>query len=243
MAYGIVYCLIDITSDREYVGQTVKTAEKRFKEHAREEYYIGRAIRDIGAENFLIVILKECDSKAELDYWEKHFIKSRDTMSPNGYNLTEGGEGGKMCPEVCAKISATKTGQKLPPEVIAKLVKANTGKKLSPEHCAKIGAAHKGKKKSPEWCAKIGMGNKGKKHSIEQTTAQRKPSPYEILRSEIEKRALTYTGIAKAIGITHGAFSDKMRGKYNFTSAQKIAIKNFLGVEMSVEELFAREDD
>lgn len=220
MAYGIVYCLIDITSDREYVGQTVKTAEKRFKEHAREEYYIGRAIRDIGAENFLIMILKECDSKAELDRWEKHFIKSRDTLAPNGYNLREGGEGGKLCAESIAKISATLTGRR--------------GKKLPP--------------RTPEWCAKQSEARRGKKLNlpteaiINQAVAHRLPSPYKTLQNEIEKRALTYIEIAKALGLYRDTISKKMRGAQNFMPAQKLAIKNFLGVEMSVEELFKREN-
>lgn len=129
MAYGVIYLIIDATNDKEYVGQMIRSVEERLKEHARSKYYIGRAMRAIGVENFLVVVLRECDSKEELDRCEKHFIKSRNTLSPNGYNLTEGGEGGKPCPEVCAKIAASKTGQKLPPEVIAKLVKANTGKK------------------------------------------------------------------------------------------------------------------
>ena len=45
------------------------------------------------------------------------------------------------------------------------------------------------------------------------------------------------------IGLTDSVFSNKMRGRKNFKPAQKIAIKNLLGVEMSVEELFKRFDD
>lgn len=105
-----------------------------------------------------------------------------------------------------------------------------------------MSASHLGKKKSPEWCAKIGVRNKGKKHSIEQTTAQRKPSPYKTLQTEIEKRELTYIEMAKVIGIKRNTFSMKMNDKCNFTAAQKIAIKEFLHVDMSVEELFRRED-
>ena len=231
MAYGVVYDLIDITSDREYVGQTVQPVEKRFKEHFYEKTYIGNAMRAIGKENFLIVILKECDSKEELDRWEKHLIKSRDTLAPNGYNLREGGEGGgKLCAESIAKMSASRKGKKRPPEVGAKVSAKLTGRKKSPEHIAKVAAARHGKKQPPEAVVK-------------QAVATRKPSPYRVLQNEIEKRALTYTEIAKAIGIAINAFSNKMLGKEKFRPAQKLLIKNFLGVEMSVEELFAREDD
>jgi len=50
-------------------------------------------IQKHGADLFATAILKICYSQEELDFWEKHLIKSRDTMSPNGYNLIEGGIG------------------------------------------------------------------------------------------------------------------------------------------------------
>ena len=31
--YGVIYLLINAINDKEYVGQTTKTAEERFKEH------------------------------------------------------------------------------------------------------------------------------------------------------------------------------------------------------------------
>ncbi len=127
--YGIVYLLIDGTNDRHYVGQTTKTLEERFKRHARsKKSLIGRTIRTHGADNFVSVILKECDSKKELDRWEKHFIKSYDSMSPNGYNFTEGGDGVvgySPTAEVLAKIVASHTGKKHTPEITVKMAAAN----------------------------------------------------------------------------------------------------------------------
>ena len=112
--YGIIYLLIDGTNDMEYVGQTRHSLEKRFKEHKRhKKYHIGNAINKHGEDMFVKVILKECYSPEELSYWERHFIKSRDTMAPNGYNLTEGGERDfRMSPETIAKISAANSGEK-----------------------------------------------------------------------------------------------------------------------------------
>ena len=91
--YGVVYTMIDGTNDMEYVGQTTRTVEERFKEHAKADSYIGNAIRAHGEDMFVIAILKVCYSKEELDKWERHMIRSRDTKCPNGYNLTDGGEG------------------------------------------------------------------------------------------------------------------------------------------------------
>ena len=160
--YGIIYLLIDGINDMEYVGQTKRTLEKRFKEHAKENTYIGNAIRSHGEDMFVKVTLKVCYSPEELSYWERHFIKSRDTMAPNGYNCTTGGERDfTRSPETCAKISASKMGEKHP----------QYGKPLSDEHRAKISASTSGEKNpnfgkhhSPETCAKISAKNSGENH-------------------------------------------------------------------------------
>ena len=191
-AFGVVYLLIDGTNDKEYVGQTTKTAEERFKYHKScNKSYIGNAIRAHGAENFVIAILKVCKSKEELDYWEKYFIKARNTKYPHGYNFTDGGEGTlghkhtpetialmkkkhkgrKLTPEQCANIKASKMGEKNPffgkkhtPESIAKMKKTRTGRRYTPEHCANIAAGLKGRKFTPEHCKNISESKKGEKH-------------------------------------------------------------------------------
>lgn len=123
MAYGIIYLLIDATNDKEYVGQTTKTLKKRFNQHKRGDQLIDRTIQKRGEDMFTTAILKECASKAELDFWERHMIRSRDTKCPNGYNLTEGGDGVgglKHTPEHNAKIAAVLTGKKRPLEFVVK---------------------------------------------------------------------------------------------------------------------------
>ncbi|MBR1804992.1 MAG: GIY-YIG nuclease family protein [Selenomonadaceae bacterium] len=99
-AGGVVYLLIDGTNDFEYVGQTTRSAEERFKEHAKADSYIGNVIRAHGADMFVVVVLKICHSKEELDYWERRLIKSRNTKAPFGYNCTDGGEGIVGCAEI-----------------------------------------------------------------------------------------------------------------------------------------------
>lgn len=66
---GIVYLVIDGTNDMEYVGQTTKTVEERFKQHMKADTCLGNAIRAHDAENFTNAILKVCGSKDELDFW------------------------------------------------------------------------------------------------------------------------------------------------------------------------------
>ncbi len=131
--YGVIYLIIDGTNDKEYVGQTTRTIKRRFWEHTRRDYHLDRAIRAHGADMFEICVLKKCESKEELDYWEKYFIKSRHTMAPNGYNLTEGGDGatGYVCSdETRAKISAAMKGKTHSLEQVRKA--AMTHRKYTP---------------------------------------------------------------------------------------------------------------
>lgn len=46
-----------------------------------------------GIDNFDFEIIEECD-KSMLSEREKYWIQFYDSMVPNGYNLTNGGDGG-----------------------------------------------------------------------------------------------------------------------------------------------------
>ena len=246
----------------EYVGKTTRSVEERFKEHTKSPYRIGKAIRKHGVENFVIAILKVCYSKAELDFWEKHFIKSRNTLSPCGYNLTEGGDGGGVpCDETLAKLSASHMGNRHTDEHKAKIATALKGKKKSPEHCAKMSVVQSGERNSffgkhhtAEWCAKMSVIQSGEKsfffgkhyteeERLNRSLAYRGKSPYKNLLAELDAHKFTYTAFAKILDLSIATISRKMSGKQNFTPEQKERIKNLLGVEMSVEELFKHFDD
>ena len=124
--YGIIYLLIDGTNDFEYVGQTTQSLEQRFHQHKYGDQYIDHAIQKHGEDMFVKAILKVCYSKEELDYWERHFIKSRDTMAPNGYNLTAGGSNSSMsCDKSRAKLSATKRSDSPYKNLICEMDKEN----------------------------------------------------------------------------------------------------------------------
>ena len=47
-----------------------------------------------GIDNFIVEKIKDC-SKDDMDFFEKKLIQEYNTLSPSGYNLTEGGNKGK----------------------------------------------------------------------------------------------------------------------------------------------------
>src|ERR1039458_2806773 len=82
-------------NDKQYVGQTIGTLEQRWKEHtgSNTNSFLHKAIRKYGKDNFLVEKIHECGTKEEMDFVEMFYIALLITKAPNGYNLTDGGEG------------------------------------------------------------------------------------------------------------------------------------------------------
>ena len=76
---------------RRRLGQTTRTLEERFSEHAEADSLLGKAIQRYGAENFSCEVLAECETPEELDAQERFYIKKLDCKHPKGYNGTDGG--------------------------------------------------------------------------------------------------------------------------------------------------------
>ena len=281
MIYGVIYLLIDGTNDREYVGQTILTVEERFKGHMRGNQYIDAVIRKRGADLFATAVLKVCYNKAELDFWEKHFIKSRDTKAPNGYNLTDGGEGVVgWTDEMRKRVSAALTGRPKSAEHCAKLSAARKGKPLSPEHCAKLSLVRRGKKRSAETRANISaaltglpksaehrahlseakkgthatdeardkmsaahLGKKLKPRSAEDraniSAKNRSKIVYPNLVAELDARQMTYSDLAKLLGLK--TIGDKMSGRRKFTDEQCAKLVEIFG--KTIEYLLERDEN
>ena len=216
-AYGVIYLLINCTNDKEYVGQTIRSLEVRFKQHAKADTHIGRAIRAHGADMFIITTLKICYDKEELDAWEKHFIKYRDTMAPNGYNLTEGGDGGKPCAELSAKKSANMSGEKHP----------FFGKHHTAESKAKMAIAHKGKTPAPETCSKKSVANRSESH-------------FKNLLSEMDAHNLSYNALGQLLGLNQVSVSERMLGRIKFSESGVAKLVEIF--KKPAEYLMARDD-
>ncbi|MBR3745690.1 MAG: GIY-YIG nuclease family protein, partial [Selenomonadaceae bacterium] len=89
--FGVVYLITNQIDGKPYVGQTTRTLEQRFAEHAKADSLIGKAIRKYGAENFSIEVLAECKTQEELDDKERFYIEKMDCKHPKGYNANDGG--------------------------------------------------------------------------------------------------------------------------------------------------------
>ena len=94
-----IYKIVNLINGKIYVGQSVDIIE-RWKQHgykafnSNEKAYnsaIHSAFRKYGLENFQLEILEECLID-ELDEKERYWIKKLNTLTPNGYNILQGGQ-------------------------------------------------------------------------------------------------------------------------------------------------------
>ena len=89
-----IYKITNLQNSHSYIGQSINI-ENRIKAHYRtkDSAYIHRAIQKYGKNNFKYSILEICaPNKQELNEREQYYIKKYNTLSPNGYNLTKGGD-------------------------------------------------------------------------------------------------------------------------------------------------------
>ena len=171
----VIYKIENKIDGKIYVGQTQRTLEERMKEHLKKSCtvygnsYIDRAIKKYGIEIFSVEIVEECETLDELNEREIFWIKFYNCKKPNGYNLTDGGEGTSghiVTEETRKKISEShkgKNGRICSKETKAKISMANKGRIVSPEVRAILSAKHKGKKLSDSTKAKMAKSKKNKR--------------------------------------------------------------------------------
>ena len=189
---GIYYIKCKVTG-AIYIGKS-ENIYRRFNRHKYElcrnnhkNMYLQRAYNKYGEDSFIWGIIEECNS-ADLNFKERYYIKLYKDMGNILYNMTDGGDGGKMpdyiIERVKVKISMANRGNpklrhcgsdngmygKHHTDITKAKISKNRkgkpswtlGKHLSQETRAKIGAKNKGKKLSDVSKAKISMQLKGK---------------------------------------------------------------------------------
>ncbi len=138
-----IYEIKNTNNDKKYIGYS-KNIENRVKRHFRklsknlhENFYLQNAWNKYGEKCFKYLILEEVETYL-LKEKEIEYIKSLNTKYPNGYNLTNGGDGIVNLDEVSKnKIRDAQLGNKnragaiLSQETKNKISIGNKGKKIS----------------------------------------------------------------------------------------------------------------
>lgn len=229
-----VYRIYFPTSDKSYIGQT-QDLKRRMSRHLKSNFLVGKALRKY--DDWEVYILHTVKTRDEANRIEIEEIRNFNSIAPNGYNLTRGGEGisgYKLSEETKVKMSQSHLGKQSPTK----------GKNYSEEVKKKMSAAHKGYKHTKETREKIRKARLGYKHSEEAKTKmslvckgkKRKPFSKEHLakmrQANLGKNNSMYgkhhTDEAKA---KMAANNRGMKGKHHTEEAKtkmSIARKNFL---------------
>ena len=178
-----IYQIYFPTNGKSYIGQT-NNMKRRMSQHYSNDFIVGKALRKY--TDWKVYILYTVKFRNEANRIEIEEIHNFNSLVPNGYNLTKGGEGGgdtwANCPnkeERKEKLRQSNSGKnhpmygKHPSEETREKIRQATLGRISPmrgrhhseETKAKIGKGNLGKKVSEESRAKMSIVKKGKKIS------------------------------------------------------------------------------
>ena len=213
---GVIYKITNLLNGKIYVGQTRQKLNVRLYRHKIDNRPgIDEAIQKYGWENFKAETVEECPCEM-LNEREIFWIKELNSMAPNGYNLTSGGERDYTVSEKSrAKNSESHRGKKLSQETCVKMSKSRTGEKNpfygkhhTEESKAKNAAAHKGNKATAETRAKLSEMQTGEKNNF-----------YGRHHSEESKAKIS----ANHVGMTGKRHSEETKAKISATQKAKFA--------------------
>lgn len=162
-SFHYVYLTVNKINGKKYIGQ-----------HSTDnpaDVYIGSGrkflseVKKYGKPNFEKTILEYAKTADDLDSLETRYIKKYETMYPNGYNMTSGGESKKEYSEKSLKLMSEKAKMRPPmsAETREKISKSGIGRVFSEESKKKKSKSLKGRVFSEEHRKKISESHKGMK--------------------------------------------------------------------------------
>lgn len=162
-----IYLVTNEINNKQYVGQT-RTAKSKVG-HGK---LIKAAYKKHGFYNFKYeIICSYINNQNILNYLEKFWIETFNTIAPNGYNIEIGGFEGKslreFTKETREKMSSSRLGNKNPffgkthtTEVRNKISESVKARVVSDETKEKLKKIHTGRKRSAETKRKISEAKK-----------------------------------------------------------------------------------
>ena len=200
---GYIYLITDTTNGMKYTGKHHYHIEGQLDPSYHGSGVIIKNIYKKRPETLKEEYIKTCYSEEEMCSDEQYYIKVFDTLYPNGYNLTEGGEGCVASEETRRKLSLAQKGKHISEEQKKKLSIALKGRVMSDEHKKKISTSNKGKHLSEETKKKISDSKKGLqsgekhpmfgKHHSEESKKKMSDKIKGIPNEKLSKKVLQFT--------------------------------------------------
>ena len=196
---GCIYLVTNKINSKQYVGKTVKSLQVRRKEHEagaqkkKSSIHFHWALAKHGFDVFEWIEVESDVPEEDLDGLKVECIAWFGTKSPNGYNLTDGGDGGAIrfgphSVETRAKISRGNLGRVLSAETRAKIGRVQVGRVHSAETREKKRRAQLGHAVSEETRKKIRRANLGKTHSEKSKEKNRQAHLGKVMSAESREK-------------------------------------------------------
>ena len=228
---GYIYLIIDTTNGMKYTGKHHYHIEGQLDPNYHGSGTIIKNIYKKRPETLKEEYIKTCYSEEEMNSDEQHYIEVFDTLWPNGYNLTEGGDGCVACEETRIKISNSNKGKKRSEETRRKMSLAKKGKP----------SPNKGKTMSEETKKKISESLKGRTapnkgtHISEETRKKISEAQKGIQHSEETKKKISESLKGKPKSEEHKKkLSESIKGKTNIKLSKTV-------LQFTLDGVFIRE--
>lgn len=106
----VIYKISNTINDKVYIGLTCLPLNKRWIQHKADARRgdpkpLYRAMRKYGLDKFRVEQIDSAETLEELGEKERYYIALYHSVSPNGYNLTCGGERNQLDANPRAKLS------------------------------------------------------------------------------------------------------------------------------------------
>ena len=153
-----IYQIMRIETGEKYIGQSVNEVGNRWNRHSDINSKSGslklkRCIHKYNKDNFDYSIIEVCETIDQLNEREVHWIKELNTLSPNGYNLNNGGMNKIPSEETRKKMCISRQGRVFSEET--KLKMSLSHQNVSEETRKKMSLSQTGKKRSQESIQKM----------------------------------------------------------------------------------------
>lgn len=267
--YGFIYVITCLLNGMKYVGQTTRSVKVRFEEHARrKDTFIGQIIRAYGRENFTIEVLEECKTQEELNAREISWIARFNCIFPYGYNITAGGahRHSKVRVKRDSKENLSQKKNFCPtrkwnayPILEAELQKrfitdiqlskvlgirqAKVSRKMRGESNLSVKQMEKIKDFLKVDTPLEELFRRNPEIHFPGEPWSRHWDTFPVLEAELQRQGIKAAQLAELLGMSSNSVARRMKGLITLFPDEKEAIKNFLGVEMTIEELFRRADN
>lgn len=96
MKFYYVYSITNLIDEMVYIGKRESNNAFISDDYMGSGILLNRAINKYGLGNFKKELIEYCDSRDHLSEREVYWIQNRNTLFPNGYNITKGGDGGDV---------------------------------------------------------------------------------------------------------------------------------------------------